>query len=103
MALLDSERREPAQAALDEGATNALPPVRLVDREVVQVAAAPVVAAEDGADERPLVPRDQAQPRVAAQVALDCVSAVGPAQRHPLRAPPERQRLVVVAHRELAD
>jgi hypothetical protein len=71
--------------------------------QVINQAAAPVVAAERGADNRPAAHCGVAQARVAAEVADECLPVVPLRHFHAVAAPPKPHNLVIVEGPERAE
>ncbi len=97
VALVNLQRDESVEAGGNESAADAVFALGSLDGEVVQVAAASVVAAEDGADDpASRITGDGAQAGVAFEKRSDGFAGVGVTQAHALRLLPQRVHGVVV-------
>jgi len=96
VAFLDAEPPQLSEAGVHQMPAQTPPTLRLLDRQVMQIAAPPVVAAEHGADDLALGPRHEAQARIPREVGFDRGARVGFVQADTLGALPEAQHGVVV-------
>src|SRR5262245_11306359 len=96
VALGNAQARELPEAPPEERPRDAAPPVARRDGEVMQVAAPPIVAAEDGTDQHVARSRDHAQGRVPLEERCDAVRGVRLAQADSRARLPESEYLGVV-------
>ncbi len=78
------------------------PPPSLLDGEMMEESAAPVVPAQHRTDDPPLLIGHEAQPGVPGEKVLHIPGLVGPAQPDSLGPLPQRAGGIVVGHRELS-
>jgi hypothetical protein len=97
VAFLDAQRAEARQTGIDQGAADSVASAIGGDGEMVEIAAAAVVAGKNGPDDSPFSPHNKAEPRIAIQVADDAFARVGVVvQADPFDALPKSHDFVVI-------
>ena len=100
VAFRDAGGTEPRQARFDQGPADSFASARRSNREMMEIASSPIIAAENGADDSPFLPGDKAEPRMSRQIAGDAFAGVDVlVQPDPFRVPPKVRDLVIVVGR----
>jgi len=103
MTLQDARLPERTERSLDEHTTDPLSPVRPGHDEMLEVASAAVVAAEQRANESFAVDGHETRARIALEVARDGLWPIDVAEDEALRGPPERRCGFVVGGGQLVE
>jgi hypothetical protein len=102
MTLVDATIGECVDASLDEGSRDAASSMTLRDSDVLEIATAPIGAAERRSDDRATIDGDEAQSMMLNQISGERLALIGVPHRDAVRRSPECDHGIIVVWNELA-